>query len=189
VRIAIVAVFIFASATANAKPDAEPVVKEDAVLTGLLYPGGAFVEKRFCRTKRDRYVTCSHLLVGKQEGGTMNGNLVFDLYLTAGRVFRRGRFDVTPAIGCSFLSTAMFLGALLIYPATRDLPHPKEIYTMVPFEITGNVAVGYTFVHKGRFRARAELGVRAHVPVFTDSTLDVPTPRGIGTSFGIGAGF
>ena len=34
-RIAIVAVFIFASSTANAKPDAEPVVKEDAVLTGL----------------------------------------------------------------------------------------------------------------------------------------------------------
>lgn len=168
--------------------DHEPAFDELAVVTGVLF-GGAFIEQRNCRIKRDRYVGCMHLLYGKQEGGTMKGNIVFDLYSTAGVVLRRGRFDLTPAAGGSMLSTTMFIGLLLASPFTQELPDPRLVYTAVPFEITGNVALGYTFARKGRFRSRAELAVRAHVPLFTDSTLELPSPHGLAATFGVGAGF
>jgi hypothetical protein len=33
---------------------------------------------------------------------------------------------------------------------------------------------------------RAEVGLRGHIPVFTDSILELPSPRGIGFTVGLG---
>ncbi len=179
---------MFASRAAFAD-DERPRYAELAAVSGPLVPGGVFIEERICEIKRDVFIGCAHMLYGKQEGGSNKGNIVFDLYGTAGVVLRRGRFDVTSLVGASTLTTMIYLGQWLYAPWSKEIPSAKETYSLFPFEATGSVAVGYTLVKKGRFRSRAELGVRAHVPIFTDSTLELPPPRGIGATFGIGAGF
>lgn len=201
-RTAIIAAILACSSLAHAGVNADidltqPVEPNDpnrwgeiSAVTGVLAPGGGvFIEERMCEVKRSRYIGCMQMLFGKQEGGTKKGNNVFDLYASSGYIFRRGRFDVTPMIGASTLTTTIFVGLLLATPWTKELPDPRVAYSLCPFEVTGNVAAGYTFVHKGRFRARAELGLRGHVPLFTDSRFELPNPHGIGATFGIGAGY
>ena len=168
--------------------DAAHRFDELAAVGGVLV-NGAFIEQRICSTKRDRYVGCTHMLYGKQEGGTKKGNVVFDLYATGGVKLSRGRFDLTTLAGVSSLTTTIYIAQWLIAPFTQEVPSASETYSIFPFEATGSVALGYTLVQKGRFRSRAELGVRAHVPIFTESKVELPSPHGIGATFGIGAGF
>ncbi|HEY5922034.1 MAG TPA: hypothetical protein VIV11_10210 [Kofleriaceae bacterium] len=177
------------SVSATARPETKETFAELAAVTGVLAPSGAFIEQRICQIKREPFIGCVHMLYGKQEGGTKKGNVVFDLYASAGMVLRRGRFDVTPTVGLSTLTTTIFFGLLLATPWTRELPDPAVVYSSFPFEVTSNVALGYRFAEKGRFRARAEVAVRGHLPLFTDSTFELPSPQGIGATFGIGAGY
>lgn len=60
---------------------------------------------------------------------------------------------------------------------------------MFPVTANAGVGLGYRIVQYGRFRVRAEAGARAYVPLFTESSLDIPTPHGVAATLGLGAGY
>jgi hypothetical protein len=191
VRVAILVASLFATAVARAEvePVKEPRFDDLSAVSGFLFPRGAFIEQRNCGIKRDFLIGCAHMLYGKQIGGAKKDGTVFDLYATSGVVLRRGRFDVTSLMGVSILTTTLYIGQWLIAPVSRSVPSASETFSLFPFTASASVALGYTFVRKGSFRSRAELAVRGHVPLFTESTIELPTPKGIGATIGIGAGF
>ncbi len=155
---------------------------EFTALGGVFPTGGVFVDERTCAQERS-IVACAHLMVGTQHGAT-----VFDLFVSAGPRLRRGRLDVTPWLGGSATAVPIVLGGLVAWPFGGDAPRGSWL-RLFPFEAVGGVDVGVTLIARGRFRLRAEAGVRGHAPLFEDSRFKIPLPRGAGITIGIGAGF
>lgn len=175
-------------AASRRAPDDAHRYAELAVVGGVV-ADGSFIEQRVCETRRNNIIGCAHLLYGHQVGGSKKGDIVFDLYGTWGYAFRRGRFDLTPRAGFSLLTTAIYAGQWFIAPFTQQVPSATDTFSMFPFEAVGDVELGYSFVHAGRFRARAELALRGHLPLFTDSKFELPSPHGLGATLGVGVGF
>jgi hypothetical protein len=156
---------------------------ELAVIAGGIFPLGGYIEPRLCVVTARPFIGCVHAAIGKQHDES-----IFDVAGTAGVRVRSGSIDFTASGGVSILPPILLIGDAFLYPFDIARPAGDGI-TYFPFTANAGVSVGYYLVEDGRFRVRAEVGMRGWLRLSEASKYELVTPHGIAGTIGIGAAY